>query len=260
MVAGVIWPVSLVLAEDSPVAGAAQSPPVNGYSPKLSYSMSQIVRLSQAKVSDDIMMAFVRNSENGRGLDAGQIIYLRQHGISDPVILTMLNCSKPAKADPATPPVQPAIPAISHAPDPTVTSSPQVMDDQIEPAHWDYSPHCYTDFGAFPAVALSFKWVNSHGGSSDNDKTENLSTGHGGSSDDGHNGNSGGWHRGDGNDWHNGGSNGVHSGGANDWHGRDWGGRHGGGSGGSHSGGSGWSHGDSSRSSHGGDSGGDRHH
>ena len=129
MIAGVAWPASAALAEDSPVT---LSPPVNGYSPKLSYSMSQIVRLSQAKVSDDIMMAFIRKSESGHGLDAGQIIYLRQHGISDPVILTMLNFPKPAEAAPATPQVQPAVPAIRHAPDPTVTSAPPVMDDRIE--------------------------------------------------------------------------------------------------------------------------------
>ena len=269
MVAGLAWPASAVLAEDSSVAGAALSSPVNGYSPKLSYSMSQIVRLSQAKVSDDIMMAFIRNSENGHGLDADQVIYLRQHGISDPVILTMLNCPKPAEAVPATPPAQQAIPAIRHTLDPTVTSSPQVMDDQIEltPAHWDYSPHCYSDFGSFPAVALSFKWVNSHDGSSDNHKTDNSSAAHSGDSDNWHNGNSGSVHSGSWDDWHNGnsdgghggGSNGLHTGGANDWHGRDCGGGHGGGSGGSHSGGSGCSHGDGSRSSHGGDSGGDRH-
>ena len=74
MVAGLAWrPASAALTEDSP---ATLPPPVNGYSPKLSYSMSQIVRLSQAKVSDDIMMAFIRNSESGHGLDAGQIRHL----------------------------------------------------------------------------------------------------------------------------------------------------------------------------------------
>src|ERR1700722_11881091 len=58
--------------------------------PQLSYGVGQILQLAQAKVGDDTIVAYVRNSGNSYGLDAGQIIYLRQSGVSDSVITAML--------------------------------------------------------------------------------------------------------------------------------------------------------------------------
>src|ERR1700744_1811892 len=50
--------------------------------PQLSYGVAQILQLTQAKVSDDTVVAYVKNSGNSYGLDANQIIYLRQQGVS----------------------------------------------------------------------------------------------------------------------------------------------------------------------------------
>jgi hypothetical protein len=63
-------------AQDSaaPAAPAASQPaPVD-----LSYGASQIVQLAHAKVSDDTIISYIRNSANSYALDANQIIYLRQ--------------------------------------------------------------------------------------------------------------------------------------------------------------------------------------
>ncbi len=49
------------------------------------------MQLSQAKVSDSTIITYIKNSGNSYGLDANQIIYLRQQGVSDAVINTMLN-------------------------------------------------------------------------------------------------------------------------------------------------------------------------
>src|SRR5271168_5310879 len=62
--------------------------------PQLSYGVSQILQLNQAKVGDDTIIAYVRNAGNSYGLDANQIIFLRQQGVSEAVISAMLNQPK----------------------------------------------------------------------------------------------------------------------------------------------------------------------
>ena len=102
-------------AQDSaaPAAPAASQPaPVD-----LSYGASQIVQLAHAKVSDDTIISYIRNSANSYALDANQIIYLRQQGVSDAVVNVMLN--QPRNATVATAPAAPA----ATAPTPPTTSA-----------------------------------------------------------------------------------------------------------------------------------------
>ena len=75
-----------VPAQDSTTTSAAQTAPV-----QLSYGVSQIIQLSKAKVSDDTIVNYIRNSGSSYGLEASQIVYLKQQGVSDTVINTMLN-------------------------------------------------------------------------------------------------------------------------------------------------------------------------
>jgi hypothetical protein len=77
-----------VLAEDSSA----------GTAPPLAYGVPQILKLQQAKVTDDVIIAYIHNSGSSYGLDADQIIYLRQQGISDKVLTTMLAQPRPAPA------------------------------------------------------------------------------------------------------------------------------------------------------------------
>jgi uncharacterized membrane protein YgcG len=58
---------------------------------RLSPAVLQVVQLAQAKVSDGTIVAYIQNSGTIYGLDANQIVYLRQQGVSDAVITTMLN-------------------------------------------------------------------------------------------------------------------------------------------------------------------------
>jgi hypothetical protein len=80
-------------AQQTAVTTAAP-PAVSSPAPQLPYGVAQILQLSQAKVSDDTIVAYVRNSGNSYGLDANQIIFLRQQGVSDPVLTAMLNQPK----------------------------------------------------------------------------------------------------------------------------------------------------------------------
>jgi hypothetical protein len=75
-----------------------------GTPPPLAYGVPQILKLAQANVTDDVIIAYIHNSGNSYGLDADQIIYLRQQGISDKVLTTMLAQPRPASAPTAPPP------------------------------------------------------------------------------------------------------------------------------------------------------------
>ena len=251
-VALLILPATMTFAMDASTPAPAAM--TNAPAPQLSYGVSQIMLLAQANISDDTIVAFIKYSENSYVLDASQIIYLRQQGISETVIVAMLNQPKmvgPMTKSPAAPPV--TTPAMSPAPATVVAPRAVDAESDLMPAHYDYSPHCYTDVGSFPAALFSLMLAS-------------LSDG-----------NSGGWYHSEPCLWHTGGSSGSSggssSGGSSSggWHGGAGNGRHdqtSGGSGGSHGGNSGGGHDRGSSSPHSGGSssshgegfGGGRHH
>jgi hypothetical protein len=158
---------------------AAQNSPATA-APPLSYGVPQILQLAQAKVGDDTIIAYIRNSGNSYGLDANQIIYLRQQGVSDNVLTVMLTQPRPASAPaPTTPPpdnsYQAQAPA-SYAPAPTTTYVQSAPPSTVyvvpnsQPYYnnnYYYSQPYYYPYSYFPSVALSFAFGGSsyyHGG------------------------------------------------------------------------------------------------
>jgi hypothetical protein len=81
------------------------TPPTTA-APYLSPATTQVLHLTQAKVSDTTIIAYVENSSTMYGLNADQIIYLKQQGVSDGVLNAMLNQSSKVAAEIAnqTPP------------------------------------------------------------------------------------------------------------------------------------------------------------
>jgi hypothetical protein len=149
-----------VAAQDS--SAAAQ--------PQLSYGAAQIVQLARAKVSDDTIIAYIHNSGNSYALDADQIIYLRQQGISDAVVSVMLNQPKNApaaapvatqqnnssdtgSAQTSTAVAQPTTTYVQTAPPSTVYVIP---DTQTYYYDSYYQPYYYPYYAPYPAVSLSF--------------------------------------------------------------------------------------------------------
>ena len=104
-----------VPAQDSTPTSAAQTAPV-----QMSYGVSQIIQLSKAKVNDNTIVNYIRNSGSSYGMDASQIVYLKQQGVSDTVINTMLNQPRPA-AQAAPQPVYPAASSTAPVVQPAVT-------------------------------------------------------------------------------------------------------------------------------------------
>jgi hypothetical protein len=146
-------------------AQEASKAPAAVSAPPLSYGVPQIVQLTEAKVSDDTIIAYIKNSGNSYGLNAEQIIYLRQQGVSEAVVKAMLNQPKNLTASSAAVP-QPSDSQVSTAvAQPTVTyetvpsSTVYVMPD-TQAYNYDayyYQPYYYPYYAVpFPAVSFSF--------------------------------------------------------------------------------------------------------
>ena len=179
---GLVWSASTVLAQNSPV-------------PQLAYGVPQVLQLVQAKVGDDTIIAYIKNSGNSYGLSADQIIYLRQQGASDAVVTAMLQQPNPAAVAATAPIAAPATPAPQLVTS-TAAVAPSVTYVQTVPATTYYyaQPYYYPGYAWYSPVSLSFGWGWGGGW-------------HGG-------GYYGGWHGGGYGGWHGGGYGGGHGG----WH------------------------------------------
>jgi hypothetical protein len=104
-VCGLAWSGGPARAQDSPAATPMQPAAVSVSAPPMSYGMSQVLQLVQAKVGEDTIIAFIQSSRNSYGLTADQIIYLKQQGVSDAVITAMLKQPRAgvAEAGPTAP-------------------------------------------------------------------------------------------------------------------------------------------------------------
>jgi hypothetical protein len=172
-VAGLAWTASSVLAQDSSATSPAPAAAVSVPVPQLAYGEQQILQLAQSKVGDATIIAYIKNSGNSYGLNADQIIYLRQQGISDAVIVTMLNQPRAgvAAAAPPTSAAPPATSAYSSEPASTATAAaPAVTYVQTIPATtyyyqpYYYQPYYYPSYAWYPPVTFSFGWGGWRGG------------------------------------------------------------------------------------------------
>ena len=88
--------------------GHAQSAPAT-QSPQL----QEVVKLTQAKMTDDVILAYIKNSGAAFNLTADDILYLNSQGVSQPVISALLQSktSAPAPAPAYAPVAAPSTPA-----------------------------------------------------------------------------------------------------------------------------------------------------
>ena len=68
----------------------------------LSSGAEDVLKLSRAKLGDDVTIAFVQNANHRYTLTASEIIYLRKEGVSDRVLAAMISHQTGASATPAT--------------------------------------------------------------------------------------------------------------------------------------------------------------
>lgn len=169
LVTTLAWAATTVSAQNSTASVTVQPETVGNVVPELAYGVADILHLKQAEVSDDTIIAFIKNSGNSYGLNADQIIYLRQQGLSAAVINTMLNQPKAGVAAAAStaPATLPVAATVSPEQVLTATVAPTVTYVQAvptptyyysQPAYYPVYGYCYYPY---PAVSLSFGW---HGG------------------------------------------------------------------------------------------------
>src|SRR5678816_1610507 len=79
---------------------------------KLPYGVTDVVKLSHAQVSEEIIVTYIQNARTGYNLQPNDIVYLKEQGVSDRVVGVMLDQSRrvveTAAAQPAAQPYQPA--------------------------------------------------------------------------------------------------------------------------------------------------------
>ncbi len=78
----------------APVAPSTEAAP-----PKLPYGVDDVLKLSRAQVGEDITVNYVKNSGTIYNLSPKDIVYLKNEGVSDKVINTMMDQRSNVPAD-----------------------------------------------------------------------------------------------------------------------------------------------------------------
>lgn len=91
--------------------------------------IQEIVKLTQAKMSDDVILQYIKNSGASYSLSADDILYLNSQGVSQPIISALLaakpsGAPAPAVAPPPAPAPAPAPLAAPASPAPQVSPYP----------------------------------------------------------------------------------------------------------------------------------------
>jgi hypothetical protein len=130
-------------------------PPPAATTPILSPNAAEVVRLAGAGTGDDVVLAYIQNSTAAFELSADQILYLRDIGVSSPVITAMLNrdnglrnrapapVSEPKLAPPPISPPSPAVPPVQAPmpePSPTPVEAPLTPPSELTPPTYVSSP------------------------------------------------------------------------------------------------------------------------
>ena len=171
-----------VAAQDSTAQPAVVSQPA----PQLSYGVPQVLQLAQAKVSDGIIVSYIQNSGTIYSLQADEIVYLKQEGVSDPILNAMLaqrsrltGSTEPATttASSTTASAQNYAPAVTYVqtapayvPSSTVYIIPDTQTYEYDAWYYGHRPYSgyYGYYGSYPAVSFSFgfgdRWGGYYGG------------------------------------------------------------------------------------------------
>ncbi|HOX58965.1 MAG TPA: hypothetical protein P5205_17845 [Candidatus Paceibacterota bacterium] len=104
---------------------------------RLPYGVEDVLKLSRAQLSEDVTVNFIHNSGTIYNLAPKDIVYLRNEGVSDRVINTMLDQRKNVPAKPAA---QTAPAGVAPAPQAPVSAyaseapAPQYAPSYVQPA------------------------------------------------------------------------------------------------------------------------------
>jgi hypothetical protein len=121
-----VWAARITAAVALVAAAAsyAQTPPAN-----VSPDLQEIVKFTQAHMSDDVIVSYIKNANKTYSLSADDMLYLNSQGVSQAVLAAMLSAKSaavpaPAPAPVATPAPEPASPSPVPAPTPGLAPAP----------------------------------------------------------------------------------------------------------------------------------------
>ncbi len=83
---------------------------------QLSAGVEDVLKLTRAKVSDDVTIAFVQSGDRHYNLSASEILYLRKEGVSDRVLEAILSRQSPQSVAPTAPNESPPPPPTASTP------------------------------------------------------------------------------------------------------------------------------------------------
>jgi len=79
-------------AQDAPVTGATRTAVGKTAEPvKLPYGVEDVLKMSRAQVSDDVIATYIQNTGTIYSLGPNDIVYLKDQGVSDRIVNTMLD-------------------------------------------------------------------------------------------------------------------------------------------------------------------------
>ena len=163
-----------------PVAQTPPPPtPVVVAAPGLSPASGEVLRLSQSGTSQDVILAYVQTSGGLFDVNADQIVYLQNNGVSQPVITAMLNHDQALRAQSV--PVAPTAPSVAVAPSdtppPVYVSSPPAevayFYDELKPygawiqvngIGWCWQPQVVVSSPAWRPYCDAGRWVYTDAG------------------------------------------------------------------------------------------------
>ncbi len=175
---------SLFAADSTPAVPSDAPPPVMVAQPKLPYGVEDILKLSRAQVSEEVVVNFVQNSGTVYNLSSSDIVYLRHEGVSDRVITAMLEkrkkaidaaqnesaSSSSAPAPAVTPPQDTAATAPANPAPVYVQPPPQPSTVYVAPPppvtyypYGYYAPY-YGPYYYGPRISLGFRFGGGWGG------------------------------------------------------------------------------------------------
>jgi hypothetical protein len=170
-------------AQDNGAASGRETAPgaaeTTAAAPRLSPGVDDVLKMSEGGVGEGVIVSYVESSGIIYNLDGGQIVYLRNRGVSEPVIEAMLNQRKryleqarqaaEARAVRPRQTQQQSAPQANTQPAP-VYVQPQPAPVYVQPApstvhvipypgvrYGYYSPHRYSPFYDMPPAQYYFR-------------------------------------------------------------------------------------------------------
>jgi len=140
--------VLLVLAASAqvPPAPSDSAPAAAVATPDLSPGTAEVVRLAEAGTSDDVIVGYIQAAQTPFRLTADQILFLRDNGISSPVISAMLARDNALQGRPQVASYPPVTPVPAPAPAPAPAPVAPMPADATSPVYVGNAPADVTYF------------------------------------------------------------------------------------------------------------------